>query len=127
VELTIEKQDGSLAYVTNEGGGPQKEVRRHTVDAVKQTVVAASPLHAAAVAHNQGNSSKVKTRRTVGNYSTLSTLQAHLTLVLDGYSAPLTAGNFVRNVLEGTYTNAELRVDQGAVLAGGGAAGGEAR
>jgi hypothetical protein len=27
VELTIEKQDGSLAYVTNEGGGPQKEVR----------------------------------------------------------------------------------------------------
>jgi hypothetical protein len=28
VELTIEKQDGSLAYVTNEGGGPQKEVRR---------------------------------------------------------------------------------------------------
>lgn len=26
VELTVEKQDGSLAYVTNEGGGPQKEV-----------------------------------------------------------------------------------------------------
>lgn len=52
-------------------------------------------------------------------------LQAHLTLVLDGYSAPLTAGNFVRNVLEGAYTNAELKVDQGAVLAGGGAAGGE--
>jgi cyclophilin family peptidyl-prolyl cis-trans isomerase len=74
VELTIEKQDGSLAYVTNEGGGPQKE--------------------------------------------------AHLTLVLDGYSAPLTAGNFVRNVLEGAYTNAQLKVDQGAVLAGGGAAGG---
>lgn len=29
VELTIEKQDGSQAYVTNEGGGPQKEVRLH--------------------------------------------------------------------------------------------------
>ena len=54
-----------------------------------------------------------------------STLQAHLTLVLDGYSAPLTAGNFVRNVLEGAYTNAQLKVDQGAVLAGRGAAGGE--
>lgn len=45
--------------------------------------------------------------------------------MLDGYSAPLTAGNFVRNVLEGAYTNAELKVDQGAVLAGGGYAGGE--
>jgi cyclophilin family peptidyl-prolyl cis-trans isomerase len=55
------------------------------------------------------------------------TAQAHLTLVLDGYSAPLTAGNFVRNVLEGTYTNAQLKVDQGAVLAGGGAVGGEPR
>lgn len=52
-------------------------------------------------------------------------MQAHLTLVLDGYSAPLTAGNFVRNVLEGAYTNAELKVDQGAVLAGGGYAGSE--
>lgn len=30
MELTIEKQDGSQAYVTNEGGGPQKEVRRGT-------------------------------------------------------------------------------------------------
>ena len=27
VELTIEKEDGSLAYVTNAGGGPQSQVR----------------------------------------------------------------------------------------------------
>lgn len=27
VELTIEKPDGSLAYVTNEGGGPQRQAR----------------------------------------------------------------------------------------------------
>lgn len=57
--------------------------------------------------------------------SLITLLQAHLTLVLDGYSAPLTAGNFVRNVLEGAYTNAQLKVDQGAVLAGGDAAGGK--
>lgn len=44
--------------------------------------------------------------------------------MVDGYSAPLTAGNFVRNVLEGAYTNAQLKVDQGAVLAGSGFSGG---
>lgn len=57
------------------------------------------------------------------NFQCLPHPQAHLTLVLDGYSAPLTAGNFVRNVLEGIYSNAALKVDQGAILAGGGSLG----
>ncbi len=48
-------------------------------------------------------------------------MQARLTLVVDGYSAPVTGGNFVRNVVEGTYCDARLRVDQGAALAGRGA------
>lgn len=50
MELTIEKQDGSLAYVTNEGGGPQKEVRWRPVHGVTHTPPAAGctepPAHA---------------------------------------------------------------------------------
>ena len=38
--------------------------------------------------------------------------------MVDGYSAPLTAGNFVRNVLEGAYTNSKVRVDQNAIVDG---------
>mmetsp|Transcript_17344 Transcript_17344/g.51914 ORF Transcript_17344/g.51914 Transcript_17344/m.51914 type:complete len:518 (-) Transcript_17344:3244-4797(-) len=71
VEMTIEKADGSLSYVTDAGGGPQA--------------------------------------------------QAQLTLVVDGYSAPITGANFVRNVVDGVYCGAKLKVDRGAVLAGGGA------
>ena len=41
--------------------------------------------------------------------------------MVDGYSAPVTGGNFVRNVVEGVYCDSRLRVDQGAVLAGAGA------
>lgn len=48
-------------------------------------------------------------------------MQAKLTLVVDGYSAPVTGGNFVRNVLEGLYEGAALSVNGGSVLTGGGA------
>ena len=34
--------------------------------------------------------------------------QAKLQLVVDGYSAPITAGNFVRNVQRGMYDNTKL-------------------
>lgn len=41
--------------------------------------------------------------------------------MVDGYSAPITGANFVRNVVDGVYCGAKLKVDRGAVLAGGGA------
>lgn len=34
--------------------------------------------------------------------------QAKLQVVVDGYSAPITAGNFVRNVQSGMYDNTKL-------------------
>lgn len=47
--------------------------------------------------------------------------QAKLTLVVDGYSAPVTGGNFVRNVVEGLYEGFALSVNSGSVLTGVGA------
>lgn len=70
VELTIEKPDGSDAYVVNEGGGPRP--------------------------------------------------QAHLTLVLEGYSAPVTAGNFAVNVMNKQYLGKSLIVDYTGILVGKG-------
>ena len=75
MELTIEKPDGSSAYVVNEGGGPQP--------------------------------------------------QAHLTMVLEGYSAPVTAGNFTTNVLEKIYVGKTLTVDNTSVLVGKGTVSGD--
>ena len=75
VELTIEKSDGSSAFVVNEGGGPQP--------------------------------------------------QAHLTMVLEGYSAPVTAGNFATNVLQKLYLGKTLTVDYTGVLVGKGTVSGE--
>jgi len=75
VELTIEKSDGSSAFVVNEGGGPQP--------------------------------------------------QAHLTMVLEGYSAPVTAGNFATNVLQKLYVGKTLTVDYTGVLVGKGTVSGE--
>ena len=40
-----------------------------------------------------------------------------LTLVLDGYSAPLTAGNFAQRVLQGEFNNRPLQVEFASVLA----------
>jgi cyclophilin family peptidyl-prolyl cis-trans isomerase len=68
VELTIERADGSLAYVYPEGGGPQP--------------------------------------------------QARIEIVLDGYTAPITAGNFAVNVLNGVYDGKPIKVDFSSVLAG---------
>lgn len=75
VELTIEKSDGSSAFVVNEGGGPQP--------------------------------------------------QAHLTMVLEGYSAPVTAGNFATNVLQKLYVGKTLTVDYTGVLVGKGTVSGK--
>ncbi|KAL0044523.1 hypothetical protein WJX82_011108 [Trebouxia sp. C0006] len=75
VELTIEKSDGSSAFVVNEGGGPQP--------------------------------------------------QAHLTMVLEGYSAPVTAGNFATNVLQKLYVGKTLTVDYTGVLVGKGSVSGK--
>ncbi len=36
VELTIEKPDGSPAYVTNEGGGPQRQARSLIASALQR-------------------------------------------------------------------------------------------
>lgn len=33
------------------------------------------------------------------------TSQGRVVLILDGYSAPITAGNFLVNVMEGLYNN----------------------
>ena len=44
--------------------------------------------------------------------------QAHLTLVLEGYSAPVTAGNFAINVLDNLYIGKTLTVDYTGVLVG---------
>lgn len=47
--------------------------------------------------------------------------QATMTLVIDGYSAPVTGGNFVRNVLEGVYCGLPLSANGSSVTAGRGA------
>jgi hypothetical protein len=49
-----------------------------------------------------------------------------MTLVIDGYSAPVTGGNFVRNVLEGVYCGLPLSANGSSVTAGRGALPGEA-
>lgn len=46
--------------------------------------------------------------------------QARLTLVLEGYSAPVTAGNFATNVLQRLYVGKTLTVDYTGVLVGKG-------
>ncbi|KAL3148618.1 hypothetical protein ABBQ38_014044 [Trebouxia sp. C0009 RCD-2024] len=46
--------------------------------------------------------------------------QAHLTLVLEGYSAPVTAGNFASNVLQRLYIGKTLTVDYTGILVGKG-------
>ena len=40
-----------------------------------------------------------------------------MTLVLDGYSAPLTAGNFAQRVLQGEFENRPLQVEFASVIA----------
>ena len=39
-----------------------------------------------------------------------------MTLVLDGYSAPLTAGNFAQRVLQGEFNNRPLQVEFASVI-----------
>ena len=46
--------------------------------------------------------------------------QARLTLILEGYSAPVTAGNFATNVLQRLYVGKTLTVDYTGVLVGKG-------
>ena len=46
--------------------------------------------------------------------------QAHLTMVLEGYSAPVTAGNFATNVLQKLYVGKTLTVDYTGILVGKG-------
>lgn len=50
--------------------------------------------------------------------------QAHLTMVLEGYSAPVTAGNFATNVLHKLYVGKTLTVDYTGVLVGKGSVSG---
>lgn len=52
--------------------------------------------------------------------------QAHLTMVLEGYSAPVTAGNFATNVLQKLYVGKTLTVDYTGVLIGKGSVSGKA-
>ncbi|KAK9818070.1 hypothetical protein WJX72_006649 [[Myrmecia] bisecta] len=51
--------------------------------------------------------------------------QAKLELVLDGYSAPISAGNFVVNLMQGMYDGRPLNVSYASILAGAGAAPGK--
>ena len=46
--------------------------------------------------------------------------QAHLTLVLEGYSAPVTSGNFATNVMDKLYIGRTLTVDYTSILVGKG-------
>ena len=70
--MIIEKPDGALAFVVNEGGGLQP--------------------------------------------------QARMTMVLEGYSAPITAGNFAKNVMQKLYVGKTLTVDFTGILIGKGTA-----
>lgn len=47
--------------------------------------------------------------------------QARLSITLDGYSAPLTAGNFAANVADGVYVGGRVNASYASVLAGAGA------
>jgi hypothetical protein len=47
--------------------------------------------------------------------------QARLGITLDGYSAPLTAGNFAANVADGVYNGVRVNASYASVLAGAGA------
>lgn len=47
--------------------------------------------------------------------------QARIGITLDGYSAPLTAGNFAANVQDGVYDGKPLNASYASVLAGRGA------
>lgn len=51
--------------------------------------------------------------------------QARLTLVLEGYSAPVTAGNFASNVLQKLYIGKTLTVDYTGILVGKGTVSGK--
>ncbi len=46
--------------------------------------------------------------------------QARLGITLDGYSAPLTAGNMAANVQDGIYNGTKLNASYASVLAGAG-------
>ena len=46
--------------------------------------------------------------------------QARLGITLDGYSAPLTAGNFAANVQDGVYNGHPVNASYASVLAGRG-------
>lgn len=69
VQLTVEKADGSLAFVDNLNGGLSK--------------------------------------------------QGTVLLTLDGYSAPISAGNFVVNVLDGLYNNKPIQASYASVITPG--------
>ncbi len=47
--------------------------------------------------------------------------QARLGITLDGYSAPLTAGNMAANIQDGIYNGKPLNASYASVLAGAGA------
>jgi cyclophilin family peptidyl-prolyl cis-trans isomerase len=47
--------------------------------------------------------------------------RARLGITLDGYSAPLTAGNFAANVTDGLYNGRPLNASYASVLVGRGA------
>lgn len=68
---------------------------------------------------NDGNSSSTTFDLRDGRVSKTATLE----LTLDGYAAPLTAGNFLYNVSRGAYDGTPLGVSATAVLAGAGARG----
>lgn len=46
--------------------------------------------------------------------------QARLVITLDGYSAPLTAGNFAANIQDGVYNGKTVNASYASVLAGRG-------
>lgn len=51
--------------------------------------------------------------------------QTTMTIVLDGYSAPISAGNFAANVQDGLYNGKKLSADSTAIAAGAGLAPGK--
>lgn len=46
--------------------------------------------------------------------------QARIAITLDGYSAPLTAGNFAANIQDGVYNGKTVNASYASVLAGRG-------
>ncbi|RWR84472.1 Cyclophilin-like peptidyl-prolyl cis-trans isomerase domain-containing protein [Cinnamomum micranthum f. kanehirae] len=51
-----------------------------------------------------------------GEQKKLATIQVHFQVVLDGYSAPLTAGNFAKLVIDGAYDGVKLNCTDQAIL-----------